>query len=149
MRESVGVLMAGMDRETGRILDGWTHVGQSVNDLFTTAFFTRVMRAYVGSNVIRLLGQNINPQTVSRIREAIAVALWLFEPRLVPTRIDLTDFDRTGASAWLIQGLYRPGARFDPFTGELTGDLTSAGLRSLTVDPSVISRVLISTGGSS
>ncbi len=141
--------MAGMDRETGRILDGWAHLSQSVNDLFTTAFFTRVMRAYVGANVIRLLGQNINAQTVSRLREAIAVALYLFEPRLVPTRIDLTDFDRTGASTWLIQGIYRPGARFDPFTGELTGDLTSAGLRSLTVDPSVIKQVLVTVGSPS
>jgi phage baseplate assembly protein W len=139
--------MAGMDRETGHILDGWGHVSQSVFVLFTTPFFTRVMRAYVGSNVIRLLGENINGQTVSRVREAIAVALWLFEPRLVPTRIDLTDFDRTGLSKWVIEGTYRPGARFDAITGELTGDLRSAGTRSLTFDPSVIRQALVATGG--
>lgn len=137
--------MAGMNQVSGRVLDGWDHVGQSVLVLFTTPFFSRVMRAYFGSNVIRLLGQNVNEQTVSRMREAIAVALWLFEPRLVPVRVDLVTVDRTGASAWLIQGDYRPGARFDPFTGQLTGDLTSAGVRTLTIDPSVVEQVLIAT----
>jgi uncharacterized protein len=137
--------MAGMNQINGQVLDGWAHVGQSVLVLFTTSFFSRIMRAYVGSNVIRLLGQNVNAQTVSRMREAIAVALWLFEPRLVPVRIDLVSVDRTGASAWIIQGDYRPDARFDPFTGELTGDLTSAGVRTLTIDPSVVEQVLLAT----
>ena len=137
--------MAGMDRMTGRVLGDWDHVSQSVAVLFTTRFFSRVLRAYVGSNIIRLLGQPMNRQTVMRVRLAIAEALWLFEPRLVPRRIDMLDGDRTGDSAWLILAIYRPGARYDPFTRQLTGDLTPVGMRTLTINPSVVREVVIAT----
>ena len=129
--------MAGMSQATGGVLDGFDHVGQSVLDLFTTRFFSRIMRPYVGSNVIRILGQNANAQTVSRVRVAIAVALDLFEPRLRPYRVDLVDMDRTGTSAWIIQGIYIPRA--------LEGDDTPAGVRTLTIDPRFISQILPST----
>ena len=129
--------MAGMSQATGGVLDGFDHVGQSVLDLFTTRFFSRIMRPYVGSNVIRILGQNANAQTVGRVRVAIAVALDLFEPRLRPYRVDLVDMDRTGTSAWIIQGIYIPRA--------LEGDPTPAGVRTLTIDPRVIDQILVST----
>jgi phage baseplate assembly protein W len=129
--------MAGMDQVTGGLLDGWDHVGQSVLNLFTTSFFSRIMRPYVGTNVIRLLGQNINEQTVSRIRVAIAVALDLFEPRLEPYRVDLVDFDRTGTSSWIIEGIYIPRA--------LAGDFTPAGVRTLTIDPRYLNEAIITT----
>jgi phage baseplate assembly protein W len=123
-----------MCQATGGLLAGWDHVGQSVVNLFTTTFFSRIMRPYVGSNVIRILGQPANAQTVSRVRTAIAVALDLFEPRLTPYRIDLIDMDRTGTSAWIIQGIYRP-------RGHL-GDPTPAGVRTLTIDPRVIDQII-------
>lgn len=129
--------MAGMDQNTGGLIDGWESVGQSVLNLFTTAFFSRIMRPYVGSNVIRLLGANVNEQTVSRVRVAIAVALWLFEPRLRPYRVDLVDADRTGDSKWIIMGIYIPRA--------LQGDFTPAGVRTLTIDPRYIGKALITT----
>jgi phage baseplate assembly protein W len=128
-----------MDQASGGLLDGFDHVGQSVVNLFTTEFFSRVMRPYVGSNVIRILGQNANAQTVSRVRVAIAVALWLFEPRFTPYRVDLTDMDRTGTSSWVIQGIYRP-------RGHL-GDPTPAGVRTLTIDPRVIDQIIPMTEG--
>jgi uncharacterized protein len=129
--------MAGMDQVTGGLVDGWDHVGQSVLNLFTTAFFSRVMRPYVGSNVIRILGQNVNEQTVSRVRVAIAVALDLFEPRFKPYRVDLVDVGRTGNSSWIIMGIYIPRA--------LVGDFTPAGVRTLTIDPRYIGKALITT----
>ena len=73
-----------MNQDTGGLLDGWEHVGMCVLNIFTTRFFSRIMRPYVGSNVIRLLGQNVNEQTVSRIRVAIAVARVLLDPRHMP-----------------------------------------------------------------
>jgi uncharacterized protein len=129
--------MAGMDQVTGGLLVEWPHVGQSVLNLFTTAFFSRVMRPYVGSNVIRILGRNVNEQTVSRVRVAIAVALDLFEPRVKPYRVDLVDVDRTGNSSWIIMGIYIPRA--------LAGDMTPAGVRTLTIDPRYIAKALITT----
>src|ERR1017187_7047760 len=88
--------MAGMNMDEGSVLDGWSHVCQSVHILFTTEFFARGMRAYVGSNVIRLLGELTVPQTVQRIRTAIAIAIDLFEPRLDPYKVDLVAMDGTG-----------------------------------------------------
>jgi uncharacterized protein len=129
--------MAGMNQATGGLLDGWDHVGQSVLILFTTSFFTRVMRPYVGANIIRLLGELANEITVQRIRVAIAVALDLFEPRLTPYRVDLLNMDRTGTSSWIIQVIYRP-------RGHL-GDPTPAGMRTLTIDPSIMMQVLVAT----
>jgi phage baseplate assembly protein W len=127
--------MAGMNMDDGSVLDGWSHVCQSVHILFTTEFFTRVMRAYVGSNVIRLLGELTIPQTVQRIRTAIAIAIDLFEPRLDPYRVDLVAMDGTGTSTWIIQCIYMPNA--------LQGDFTPAGIRSLTIDPSVVTSLLV------
>jgi phage baseplate assembly protein W len=129
--------MAGMDQNTGGLLDGWDHVGQSVLNLFTTKFFSRVMRPYVGSNAIRILGENINEQSVSRVRVGISVALDLFEPRLVPYRVDLSDFDLTGASSWIMMGIYIPRA--------LEGDMTPSGVRTLTIDPRYLGNALVTT----
>lgn len=127
--------MAGMSNETGAVLDGWDHVVQSVHDIFTKPFFEQRMRPYVGSHVIRLLGETINEQTLMRIKWAIMLAIDLFEPRLTPKNIDLLDFDRTGASSWVIQVIYRPRA--------LEGDFTPSGVRTLIFSPDVISQALV------
>jgi len=127
--------MAGMNQQTGGLLAGWPHVLQSVRIIFTTPFFERLMRPYVGSHVVRLLGENIGERTVLRIRWAIALAIDLFEPRLTPYRIDITDFDRTGASSWIMQAIYRPNA--------LSGDMTPSGIRTLAFDPEEISQAIV------
>jgi len=93
------------------------------------------MRGYVGSHVIRLLGEPINAQTLLRIRWGIALAIDLFEPRLSPYRIDITDFDRTGASSWVIEVIYRPNA--------LQGDLTPSGVRTLAFDVDELKQAIV------
>lgn len=127
--------MSGMNRVTGHLLGGWDHVVQSVRYIMTTPFFERVMREYVGSHAVRLLGEPINEQTLMRLRWAFMLAIDLFEPRLTPYRIDLIDFDRTGNSEWVIQVIYRPNA--------LAGDFTPSGIRTLVFDPTVMSQVVL------
>lgn len=127
--------MAGMNRATGRLLSGWDHVLQSVRVIMTTPFFERVMRDYVGSHAVKLLGENVNEQTVMRLRWAIMLAIDLFEPRLTPYRIDIVDFDRTGSSDWILQAIYRPNA--------LSGDMTPSGIRTLAFDPEILSQVVL------
>lgn len=124
-----------MNNETGKLLTDWDHVVQSVHDIFTKPFFEQRMRPYVGSHVIRLLGQNVTAQTVARIQWAITLAIDLFEPRLTPKAISLLDFDRTGASSWVIQVIYRPRA--------LEGDFTPSGVRTLVFSPDVVSQALV------
>lgn len=113
----------GMDRATGLRLGGWDNVVQAIEVLLTTSWFERVLREHVGSLFPRLLGELANRQTVIRFQWAIAAVILLYEPRFVPTRIVPTALDRSGDSAWLIEGLYRPRAHL--------GDLTVAGTVSL------------------
>lgn len=124
-----------MNNETGAVLDAWDHVVQSVRDIFMKGFFEQRMRPYVGSHCIRLLGENVNAQTVMRVKWAIMLAIDLFEPRLTPKNIDILDFDRSGASSWVILCIYRPHA--------LEGDMTPSGVRTLVFDPTVLSQALV------
>jgi phage baseplate assembly protein W len=114
---------AGVNRFTGRPLTDWDHVVQSIENIFSTRYFERVMREYVGSPVPRLLGELANPRNVSRFRWATTIAIFLFEPRFQPTHVDMFALDRTGDSEWRFDGIYRP-------RGHL-GDFTPAGKRSM------------------
>ena len=115
----------GIDRATGAVITGWDHVVQSMEVIFTTPYFSRVMRPHVGSGGLRLFGELANVRTAQRFRFTIALALSLLEPRFSPTRILQSDLDRTGATIWTIEGIYRP-------RGHL-GDPTPADRRSLSL----------------
>ncbi|MCW2319185.1 phage baseplate assembly protein W, partial [Rhodoblastus acidophilus] len=56
-------MSAGIDKRTGRPLEGWPHVVQSLGTIFTTGFGARVMRRVFGSAVAGILGQNLTPDT--------------------------------------------------------------------------------------
>lgn len=114
---------SGMDRHTGRWNTGWASVVQAIELLLTTRYFERVLREYVGSPVPALLGQLANPETVLKFRWSIVLTIRLFEPRFLPTAVDLISLDRTGVSQWEIRGKYRPRAHL--------GDMTVAGDVSL------------------
>ena len=47
----------GLNAATGGTLMGWSHVVQSLQDIFTTRFGARVMREWYGSFVPTLLGR--------------------------------------------------------------------------------------------
>lgn len=128
-------MSAGMNRSTGRILTDWDHCVQSIRCIMTTPFFERVCREYVGSHAVKLLGEPANSTTILRLQWAICLAIELFEPRAVPYRISITDLDRTGASSWVIQVIYRPNA--------LEGDFTPSGIRTLVFDPTVSGQIVL------
>jgi hypothetical protein len=70
----------GMDRSTGRLLQGWDHVQQSMTIIFQTPYHERVLRRWVGSFVPMILGESILPRIITRFFWAIASALDLWEP---------------------------------------------------------------------
>lgn len=70
----------GMDRRTGKLLQGWDHVQQSMEIIFETHYHERVLRRWVGSFVPRLLGEEIVPRIITRFWWAISEALDLWEP---------------------------------------------------------------------
>ena len=38
----------GLNAATGSVIEGWPHVAQSLQDIFTTRFGTRIMREWYG-----------------------------------------------------------------------------------------------------
>src|SRR6266576_1165634 len=70
----------GVDRHTGKMLQGWAHVEQSMELIFATPFHERIMRRWVGSFVPALLGESTVPRIITRFFWAIATSIDLWEP---------------------------------------------------------------------
>lgn len=119
------VVGTGVDRRTGRVISGWSHVVQCVRLVLTTSFGERVMREHVGSLVPRVLGQNLTKSNLLRLYTAIYAAL-IFEPRFdlkqVAVKSSTTDL-QNGILKLVLRGIYRPRAHL--------GDFTSAGEREI------------------
>ena len=108
----------GLNAATGGILTGWPHVVQSLQDIFTTRFGTRVMREWYGSFVPNLLGRNITPKEVTPWFAAVTSAIEQWEPRYRITRIQVLEVTRDGQLHFFMEGEYRPRAVFGDFTVE-------------------------------
>jgi phage baseplate assembly protein W len=108
----------GLNAATGGVLEGWPHVVQSLQDIFTTRFGARVMREWYGSFVPNLLGRNITPNEVTPWFAAVTSAIEQWEPRYRVTRIQIVEATRSGALHFFLEGEYRPRANFGDFTVE-------------------------------
>lgn len=71
-----------MDRHTGRRLEGWPHVRQSIIDILTTRPGSRVQRRDYGSAAVDLIDRPATQRTVLDRFVAIAEALDRWEPRV-------------------------------------------------------------------
>ncbi len=114
---------AGMDRNTGKKIDGLKHLRQSVQDIFTTKIGWRVMRRPYGSAVPGLVDAPMGPWLVTRYYSAIAEALVKWEPRLRLRRmqVDFSNYANGQMSVSLV-GLYVPEnkvIRFDDLVLEV------------------------------
>ncbi|MBX9740514.1 MAG: GPW/gp25 family protein [Beijerinckiaceae bacterium] len=122
--------MTGVNRTNGRPLDGFGHVLQSIDVIFSTSIGERVMRRHFGSSAPILLGRLMTANIVLRFFHLVAVALEIWEPRFKIARVTAVnsgpDQLRLGRFAFVIEGEYRP-------RGHL-GDPTPEGrLRRLSV----------------
>ena len=75
-------MAVGMNRETGKALEGMDHLRQSVVDILTTRIGTRVMLRKYGSDLPNLVDSPTNRSTIAAIRADIIGALGDWEPRL-------------------------------------------------------------------
>lgn len=117
--------MAGIDRDTGKVLGGWPHVAKSLACLFTTAIGSRVMRRAFGSAVPALLGRSMSARLILRFKTAMIVACELWEPRYKVVIVDTIEVEnspeamRQGQLGLRMVGEYRPrGHLGDPTVEE-------------------------------
>lgn len=105
--------MAGIDAVTGKTLDGFEHVQQSLEKILSTRPGARVMREWVGNPGLRLLGENATEDTVLLWFNTIYMLITLFEPRFRIIQFDVNDIDRLGFADFTMVGEFRPYAHLD------------------------------------
>lgn len=106
----------GIDRETGASIENWSHVLQSLHDIFVTPIGARIMREWYGSLLPKALGRNITRDEILPVMASITAAIEQWEPRFAITSIAIDGDPRAGHLRFRIYGKYRPRA--------LLGDLT-------------------------
>ena len=97
-----------MNRHTGKPLDGWQHVSQSISDILSTPIGTRVMRRDYGSRLSELLDRPMNEATVMEATIAVAEALDRWEPRFRLRRVMIVEGSADGHLSIDVVGVYVP-----------------------------------------
>lgn len=98
----------GMDRRSGRRLDDWAHVVQSIEDILTTPVLTRVMRRAYGSDTPKLIDAPMNQGSLLALYVAIAEALEAWEPRYELKRVAFSAAAADGTCTIDLAGIYVP-----------------------------------------
>lgn len=121
----------GVNRSTGRILQGWAHVEQSMQVIFMTPFHERILRRWVGSMVPHILGELMTPRIITRFHWAMGVSIDLWEPNYriqtvyfmgdalhswSPQTFDVAGEFRLGHAFFRTEGSYRPRAHLGDTT---------------------------------
>lgn len=99
---------AGMDRETGRLLQDWDHCAQSIAVILTTRVGWRLMRRRFGAKVADLQDRNPEPAVLLAIFAAIAAALRAWEPGFRLRRIVPLQLTADGTARFELAGDYYP-----------------------------------------
>lgn len=120
--------MSGVDRHSGKVIDGYASALQSVEVVFSTRIGERVMRRHFGAALVELLGRATTPQLFAAWKTLIVVGIDLWEPRFrvraVLVNADPNDL-RLGTAGIEVLVDWRPRA--------LAGDLTVESTRSFTM----------------
>ena len=105
--------MTGIDALTGKPLDGFDHVLQSIQTIFITALGERVKREWFGNPGNRLLGENATDRTILLWFTVSWMLLEIFEPRFRVVGFRVADISRAGGADFIMDGEYRPYAHLD------------------------------------
>lgn len=98
--------MAGMSRDTGKALNGFDHLRQSIQDILTTPIGTRVHRRDYGSRIPRLVDRPINNSLIAELVAATAEALDRWEPRLKLEQVKIDSVSAEGQIGLSLVGYY-------------------------------------------
>lgn len=107
--------MAGLNRITGQLLEGWAHVEQSLKVLITTSLGSRVERRDIGSRLPRLVDAPISAHTLVDFYAATAGVVDKWEPRFRLTRVSMSE-PENGHLTVDAEGIYFPRGHLGDFT---------------------------------
>jgi uncharacterized protein len=96
--------MIGVDRHTGKPLDGTAHLAQSIGDILRTPIGTRTMRRDYGSLLPELVDAPANEATRLAVFAATAIALARWEPRIRLAKVALDLGEIAGQFLLLLEG---------------------------------------------
>lgn len=102
--------MQGMDRATGKLLDGEAHLVQSIGDILTTPLGTRAMRRDYGSMIPELLDRPLNAATRLLCGTAAAMAITRWEPRITVRSARLEGDPANGSATMTITAVRKDSA---------------------------------------
>ena len=102
--------MRGIDATTGKALDGFEHLRQSVRDILMTPIGSRVMRREYGSQLPALIDAPLNRSTIMDLYAATYDALSRWEPRLRLTSVKAA-MTEPGVVSLDLVGEYLPDGR--------------------------------------
>jgi phage baseplate assembly protein W len=103
-------MIAGMCKNTGKLLGELAHLKQSIVDILTTPIGSRVMRRSYGSRLFELVDQPINDRLKVQIYSATAEALGKWEPRFRCKKVSVTSAT-PGRIELLLEGDYLPNGQ--------------------------------------
>ena len=96
--------MIGMDRNTGKQLDGEAHIAQSITDILTTPIGTRVMREDYGSRLFELVDAPLTGGGRLLWLAATAGAIRRWEPRVLLKRVSVSADGAAGGVRLTLDG---------------------------------------------
>lgn len=108
----------GINRETGRLLQGWDHCVQSIAVVLTTRVGSRVMRRAFGSDLKALQDRNPDPATMMMVYSAIVAALRRWEPGFRLTQIGVDSIGADGVAVFTLSGTYFPRGHLGDYSVE-------------------------------
>lgn len=79
--------MIGMNRKTGRRIEGIEHIKQSINDILTTPIGSSLMNREYGSLLPELIDHPTNDANTLRLMSATVMAISQWDPRVAINRV--------------------------------------------------------------
>lgn len=110
------MVSSGFSRQSGRALEDFAHVQQSVEVILTTPIGSRVMRRDFGSELFDLIARPMTDQVILAVYGAVVIALARWEPRYRVTWCGAIDVDAAGVFTMKLVGVYMPRGHLGDFT---------------------------------
>ena len=107
--------MGGMNRHTGKALDGYDHLVQSLGDLLSTPPLTRVWRREYGSEATYLIDKPALEDTLLTFTIVLGQAIDKWEPRYRLRRVWFEEAGQDGRFVINVDGIYYPRGHLGDF----------------------------------